>query len=183
MTSYNKYYQKENYFGKPYPELINYLNNFERSKLILDLGCGQGRDVIALGRLGFTVRGVDTSIVGINQLNKIANSENLDVIGEVENYKLIDYIHQYDIILMNSMFHFYKNDILEETRAIRNVLQNLMDNGRLIIIIQENQSRVEHLERIIYDFQNKLIIDHKESFLYKEFNSKFFMISVRRDAF
>ena len=183
MTTYNKHYQKENYFGKSYPELIKYLSNFERSKLILDLGCGQGRDVIALGMLGFTVKGVDISRVGINQLNKVASTEKLNVIGEVEDYKLIDYLHQYDVILMNSMFHFYKNDILEETKSIKNVLQNLKTNGRLIVIIQENQFRVKHLKRIIDDFQNELTIEHQESFLYQEFNTKFYMISVRKDAF
>lgn len=39
----------------------------------MDLGCGQGRDVLFLGRIGYRVIDVDISDVGIQQLNLAAN--------------------------------------------------------------------------------------------------------------
>lgn len=44
MSSYNDYYKKHNYFGKPYPELIEYFKSQDKELTVLDLGCGQERD-------------------------------------------------------------------------------------------------------------------------------------------
>ena len=69
-VQYDKYYQTENLFGRPYPELIEFYSNIKKKGKLLDLGYGQGRDSIALAKLGFTVTGIDYSKVGIEQLNK-----------------------------------------------------------------------------------------------------------------
>ena len=70
-NSYDTYYQQENLFGKAYPELLAFFNQFEGKGKVLDLGCGQGRDAIPLARMGFEVRAIDSSQVGIasNQKN------------------------------------------------------------------------------------------------------------------
>ena len=73
---YDKYYQTENLFGEPYPELIKLYGAIEHKGKLLDLGCGQGRDAIALARLGYEVVGIVYSKVGIAQLYKIAKKEN-----------------------------------------------------------------------------------------------------------
>ena len=82
-VSYDKYYQTENLFGAPYPELIAFFSEFPQKGTVLDLGCGQGRDAIALARLGYAVTGVDNSKVGIDQMNQIAKAENLNLAGQV----------------------------------------------------------------------------------------------------
>lgn len=68
-VAYDKYYQTENLFGKPYPELIKYFSTYPKQGKVLDLGCGQGRDSIPIARLGFDVTGIDNSRVGIEQMN------------------------------------------------------------------------------------------------------------------
>jgi hypothetical protein len=40
-TAYNKYYLQENYFGDPYPELIDFFENYPTRGKLLDVGCGQ----------------------------------------------------------------------------------------------------------------------------------------------
>ena len=71
-VSYDKYYQTKNLFGDPYPELIEFFTDHPEKGKVLDLGCGQGRDAIALARLGYSVTGIDNSQVGIDQMIRIA---------------------------------------------------------------------------------------------------------------
>ncbi|MGB0863133.1 MAG: class I SAM-dependent methyltransferase, partial [Saprospiraceae bacterium] len=109
-VSYDEYYQTEHLFGEPYPELIDFFTKEIKSKKVLDLGCGQGRDAIALAKLGFDVTGIDISKVGIDQMNVIATSNNLSLKGFIADIFLFDDFEKYDIVLLNSMFHFSKND-------------------------------------------------------------------------
>ena len=44
MLTYDKHYKAPNYFGEPYPELIQFFKEYEPKGHVLDLGCGQGRD-------------------------------------------------------------------------------------------------------------------------------------------
>ncbi|MCB0845307.1 MAG: methyltransferase domain-containing protein, partial [Bacteroidetes bacterium] len=76
---YDKYYLTENLFGKPYPELIEFFSQNPQKGKVLDLGCGQGRDAIALARLGYSVTGIDNSKVGIEQMNQVAQTEKLNL--------------------------------------------------------------------------------------------------------
>jgi trans-aconitate methyltransferase len=180
MPEYNKYYQKRDYFGKPYPELLEYMDRFDRINKIIDLGSGQGRDVIALGRMGFTVMGIDISDVGINQLNEIARKENLSVTAAVMNYKTYSNISDYDIVLMNSMFHFYKNDIEEETNSLYWVLSEMKSNAKLILFVQESKSRVSLIKNILKGMDLKISIELEKSILYEEFNSRFYFFVIRK---
>jgi len=180
MPEYNKYYQKRNYFGKPYPELLEYINRFERTNKIIDLGCGQGRDVIALARMGFSVMGIDIADVGINQLNEIVRKENLDITTEVMDYKAYKNLLDYDIVLMNSMFHFYKRDIEEETKSLYWVLNELKPNAKLFLFVQENKSRIKLIKKILVGMDLVISIDFEKSILYEEFNSKFYFFVIRK---
>jgi 2-polyprenyl-3-methyl-5-hydroxy-6-metoxy-1,4-benzoquinol methylase len=178
VSSYDDYYQDRNYFGNPYPELIEYFKTLDRHLKIIDLGCGQGRDTLALGRLGFHVTGVDISKVGIDQMNDIAKKENLDVSGIVEDYQRINYINAFDVVLMDSMFHFYKKDIEKETEILVNILNQLKVGGRFVTIMQKNIKRVSILKNIIKSSKYHFKIEHEQSFIYHEFNSEFYMISI-----
>ena len=97
-VKYDKYYRTENLFGEPYSELISFFMDYPKRGKLLDLGCGQGRDAIPLARLGYEVTGIDNSKVGIDQMNKLAQSENLNLRGIVAD------IYQYDNF---SNFRFY----------------------------------------------------------------------------
>ena len=95
------------------------------------MGCGQGRDVIAFGRMGFTVMGIDISDVGINQLNELAQKEKLAITTAVMDYKAYKNLFEYDIVLMNSMFHFYKNESLRSSWLSR--FKTVIATGRNLV--------------------------------------------------
>ena len=122
-VEYDNYYQTENLFGAPYPELIKFYTPIKSKGKLLDLGCGQGRDAIALASMGFEVVGIDYSKVGIEQLNKIAKEKNLPltgVVGDIYNYIDITY---FEFILLDSMFHFNKRDKEKEINFLKKILE------------------------------------------------------------
>jgi len=152
---YNEYYQTENLFGEPYPELIDFYSGIEKKGKLLDLGCGQGRDAIALAKLGFEVTGIDNSDVGIKQLNEIATQENLPLTGIVGDiYSYANY-GDFDFILLDSMFHFGKKELEKETNFLKNLIALSKVNAYITICIQKTGKKVDILNAIIS--KNKVI--------------------------
>jgi ubiquinone/menaquinone biosynthesis C-methylase UbiE len=62
---YDSYNRTVNLFGDPYPELIEFFAIDPKKGKALDLGCGQGRDALALARLRYSKTETDKSAVGI----------------------------------------------------------------------------------------------------------------------
>jgi len=134
--TYDKYYQTENLFGKPYPELIEFFTEYPKKGSVLDLGCGQGRDSIPLARLGYNVTGIDNSKVGIEQMNRIAKTDSLKLNGQVADIFEFDNFVEYDFILLDSMFHFVKNDRMKEINFIKRIISEVKKDCLLVFCIQ-----------------------------------------------
>ena len=163
--TYDKYYQTENLFGNPYPELIAFFSNYPDKGKLLDLGCGQGRDSIPLALLGFTVIGIDNSKVGIEQMNQIAKTEGLNLKGKVTDIFEFDNFAEYDFILLDSMFHFTKKDQKKETEFIKRIIFKIKNGCLIIFCIQDTGKKVEILNETI-DFHNELDRVTDKSFEY-----------------
>lgn len=180
MSTYNKYYQKENYFGQPYPELIAYAQTLDSSLSILDIGCGQGRDALALGRLGFKVTGLDVSEVGIHQMHEVASLEDLNVKGIVMDYEAFKDYHLFDVLLLDSMFHFYKKDLAHETNMLNMFIDHMKMDSIIMIFVQKSRYRVNTLKEIIAHSKHNMLIIHEQSLIYQAFNSEFYMLVVKK---
>lgn len=171
-TSYDKHYRIENYFGDPYPALIDFLTDISPKGKLLDLGCGQGRDAIPLARLGFEVTGIDNSMVGIDQMLEIAREEGLaleGILGDIYHYKGID---EFDIILMDSMFHFTKKDREKEVGYLSGVLGSMKSGAMLVICIHNTGAIFKNLLGVINQFDNLLpIIEQDFNYTFNEPNS------------
>lgn len=168
-ATYDKYYQTENLFGNPYPELIEFLSEYPRRGKILDLGCGQGRDAIPLARLGYTVTGIDSSKVGIEQMNLISKTESLTLTGLVSDIYEFDSFTEYDFVLLDSMFHFAKNDRKKETDLIKRIISKMKNGCLLIICIQDTGKKVKILNKTI-DFEKQLerLIDRSFEYTFED---------------
>lgn len=177
MYDYNTYYKKESYFGEAYPELIEYFKSLPKSYHILDIGCGQGRDAIALTTLGFTVTGIDASSLGISQLQERAKALNLHITTEVADMYTYDITH-FDVLLLDSMFHFYKNDMKTETKFFHSLVDRLKMNGYIVLAMQYNKARVSYLKGLIK--KRNLSIELERDITYKEYNSKYILFSLKK---
>jgi len=62
---------------QPTPEVLTFLNKYHHQKedLILDLGCGEGRDAIYLLDNNYKVLALDYSINAINKCNELSNNK------------------------------------------------------------------------------------------------------------
>jgi len=161
-VTYDTYYQTENLFGEPYPELIDFFNKYPKKGRILDLGCGQGRDAIPLARLGFDVTGIDNSKVGIEQMNQIAKTENLSLNGVVEDIFGLENFDGYDFVVLDSMFHFAKNDRIKEIGLIKKIISEIGKGCLVIFCIQDTGKKVEILKDTIGSEENVDRIDDKK---------------------
>ncbi|MDN5201927.1 methyltransferase domain-containing protein [Fulvivirgaceae bacterium BMA10] len=153
--AYDKYYQTENLFGEPYPELIAFFSNHSKRGKLLDLGCGQGRDAIPLARLGYEVTGIDHSKVGIEQMNQRAQLENLNLTGTVADIYQYNHFSEFDFILLDSMFHFTKSDKEKETAFVKRIIDGCKIETIVAFCIQNTGKKVSILNEAI-DFQGRL---------------------------
>lgn len=126
MARYDTYYQKEQYFGKPYKGLMDFFQGSQRGTLV-DLGAGQGRDSLPLADMGYTVTSVDVSGVGLEHIHR-TNPDINTVIGDLYSFD----VSAYDYVLMDSIVHFYKNDLEKETALIRRIVAQ-MKTGAVFI--------------------------------------------------
>ncbi len=171
-ATYDKYYETENLFGEPYPELIEFFAEYSRKGKVLDLGCGQGRDVIALARLGYSVTGIDNSKVGIDQMNQIGQNENLDLAGQVGNIYAFDRFSEFDIVLMDSMFHFAKKDKEKEIGLIKKIVSEIRNGSLVVVCIQDTGDKVQTLNKAI-DFEKRLkrLADKEFKYVFEDSDS------------
>ena len=171
-VTYDKYYQTKNFFGEPYPELIEFFTEFPMKGKVLDLGCGQGRDAIALARLGYSVTGIDNSKVGINQMNEIGQNEKLDLDGQVRDIYAFDRFSEFDFVLLDSMLHFAKKDKEQEIRLIMKIVSDIRSGSRVVICIQDTGDKVQTLNKAIdIERKHKRLFDKEFKYIFEDSDS------------
>lgn len=92
---------------------------------------------------------MDTSQAGIAQMEEKAIPENLLVKGIVADiYDFKDY-KSYDIILLDSMFHFAKKDYEKEAGLVLKIAAQIRVGALLCVCIQDISKKAKVLKQII----------------------------------
>jgi len=168
-VTYDKHYQTENLFGDPYSELIEFLAEYPKRGKVLDLGCGQGRDAIALARLGYSVTGIDNSKVGIDQMNKVGQAENLNLVGQVEDIYGFNQFDKFDVILLDSMFHFAKKEKAKEIGLIKKIISQIKNGSLVVVCIQDTGDKIHILNQAIdHEKQLNRLTDKKFKYTFED---------------
>ena len=150
---YDKYYEEEHHFGEPVSELIEYFSENPDRGRILDLGCGQGRDALALAHLGYEVTGVDISEVGIDQMMREATKHDLELKGIIDDIYEFPIDPSFDFILLDSMLHFYKRDREKEVALVQRIMNEMRVGAVLCILINKSKTAESVLESIFDEAQ------------------------------
>jgi len=149
ISEFDGDYEQEDFFGEPYKELVDFFRKYPTRGAVLDMGCGQGRDSIALAKLGYKVTGVDISQVGIFQMLRKARKLKLKLTGVVHDIFTFEPSRKYDVILLDSVLLFRKKDQEKETIFLTRVLEYVKQGGLICIFIHKRRPTEKLLTSIM----------------------------------
>ncbi|VAW37126.1 hypothetical protein MNBD_CHLOROFLEXI01-3427 [hydrothermal vent metagenome] len=177
MANYNKQYQvEEDLFGVPYKAFESFVKTDAlKGGKALDIGCGQGRDALMLAQYGYTVTGIDTSAVGINQMLEQAKARNLSVRGVIANFYDYQLSEQFDAIVLDSILHFEKADREKELALLNRLAVHLNVKGYLFIFVHKSAQKEKLLENWLKEVQTEfdLVKDGYIDYAYEEKSTGF----------
>ena len=129
MEKYNKIYSSSNVSEdiKPSQTISLIWKNFLSGGLILDLGCGQGRDSLFLAKNDFLVTAIDSSEVAVDQITVKKNEFSLDnlelICGDINDFEIIK--DKYDAIICRNVLNF-----LDKETALK-IIHNIKTNSKI----------------------------------------------------
>jgi len=93
-------------------QLLSILQPMEtRRSLLLDIGCGEGRNAIYLARRGFRVVGLDLSASGLEKTRRYAEEAGLKVETIHADINTWEIDRQYDVIFSTGTLHYLAPDV------------------------------------------------------------------------
>lgn len=110
--------------GGPSPEIVEIAPALRRKSLVVELGCGEGRNALYLAQLGHRVIATDISEAAISKLNRLAGDLGVDItssVAPVEEFLPPAYL---DVFIAHSVLHF------TERAVWKTLVAALMDRTR-----------------------------------------------------
>jgi len=145
-NDYEKIYREQRHaLGEPSKEIIRFFEQIPPFVRILDIGCGQGRDALALARLGHHVVGVDLSKSGIAQLREDAEREGLPIQGIVADILEFEPNGLFDIILFDRTLHMLK--ATDRLRVLTRLQKYVEKEG--YILINDQKKNLPEMEGLL----------------------------------
>jgi tellurite methyltransferase len=181
LAKYDKYYEEEHHFGEPCPELIEFFTENPSRGKILDLGCGQGRDALALAHLRYEVTGVDISEVGIDQMMRDAIQFKLNVKGIISDIYEFPIDSSFDFILLDSLLHFYKREREKEVALVQRIMNEMRIGAVLCILVNKSKTTEPVLESIVDDVRESWNLLQDKYVQFPKMNSLYRMIIVQKE--
>lgn len=117
---YDRQYADDGYYwGTKHSNMCERLLQFaqpsESNNLsLIDLGCGEGQNLVRLAKAGFEVMGVDLSPVGLDKVARLSKSEGVAV--ETKQADIIDYqlAREFDVIFSSGSLQYLAPEIRSE---------------------------------------------------------------------
>lgn len=141
---YEEYFDKfgEQYDKEPFTQgtkgevdFIEEEMGYDRSKKILDIGCGTGRHSLELARRGYRVVGMDLSKSFIERARRLAKEEQLDNVTFLEcDARDLHFENEFDIVLSicEGAFSLMETDRMN-FRILENIWKALRGDGKFIL--------------------------------------------------
>lgn len=125
---------------------------------VLDLGCGNGRNAIALAKMGAIVKGIDVSSVALELLQNRAKNENVEVETFMGNMNRLPFPDRtFDMaICYNAIFNTSLKSIKESIKETRRVLKK---NGIFLVTFRSTKSPIPEDARLLEDEANSYVVE------------------------
>ncbi len=107
--------------------------NFDKTKRILDIGCGTGRHAIELAKRGYQVVGVDLSESQLKRAREKAAEAKVKVDFIQKDARGLNYNHEFDVVIMicEGAFPLMETDEMN-CEILRSATKALKENGKFI---------------------------------------------------
>jgi tellurite methyltransferase len=125
--------QNVNTFGEPSKEIIELADKMPKNSIVLDIGCGDGRNTLFLAQKGFKVDAFDISENGINKLKSLAKREKVTINAWVQDIAQYKFDKEYDFIVSHGVFHLLERE--KWMKSIKDVKNNTAINGVNVIVV------------------------------------------------
>jgi hypothetical protein len=105
-------------------------------------------------------------------MNKIGKNQNLTLKGIVADIYDFDQFEGFDIVLLDSMFHFAKEDREKEIALIQKIISEIEKGGLVVFCIQDNGEKVQILNESMDSVnQMKRLADKKFKYTFEDAES------------
>ena len=120
-------------FGNtPNKTIVEHEHLFNKEWRILDVGCGDGKNIFYLAKQGFgNIDAFDISETAIGKIERLCSSSGYKINTAVESVAEFQFEKKYDLILSFGVFHFMAKD---EWRSFIREAQNNTNIGGIHII-------------------------------------------------
>jgi len=147
------YTANTNYFGKPFPELLNFFEHQKQKGCLLDVGCGQGRNAIPLVEMGYKVHAVDISKIATDQLSTYKRPGKNDMQVDCLNFLDIQDLREYDYILFDGFFHLNDHDLTLERAYFEHLAESILESSLVVICFADRGDSHERLDLLSKSFK------------------------------
>jgi len=134
--NYSKTYETEEFIKGTIGEIdfIEKEINYDKSKKILDIGCGTGRHSIELAKRGYTVTGIDLSECMLERAIEKARESNVKVDFINADARDLKFEKEFDLalIICEGGFPLMETDEMN-FKILQNAAKSLKNKGKLIL--------------------------------------------------
>ena len=174
----NKWYAEEyskiqnsSVYGKPEKHILHFINLVQKYKLkkVLELGSGDGRNLIELAKRGLNVTGID--LFGGEAFKSTAKNLGLEVNFIKEDITKYNFANEkYDVIICSEVLHLIERKYLDN--ILNKIKTATRDNGLIYINILTNIKRffLRTKEEFKYKNQPDYSSEEIKEILFSKFN-------------
>ena len=142
------YKEKGKYFLKPHESMPKITSAFKKNgvKRVLDLGCGSGRHLVYLAKMGFDTYGIDSSPAGVELARKWLRREHLRAhLKNQDIYQKLPYRSKFfDAIISTQVLHHnYSSKVKELIKEMERILG---DNGIIFFTVPKLRRKRSNIE-------------------------------------
>lgn len=112
---WEKAFKKDKSFlfgSQPNKTIVEFEHLFRKDGVVLDVGCGDGKNALYLAERGFeNIDAFDISEAAIEKLKKLSAEKEANINAAVKQLQEFEFTRQYDLVMSFGVYHFVEKDV------------------------------------------------------------------------